>query len=149
MGSTHVQYDRSKFSTRLPADRLYTASHSWLKEHEPGVWHVGFTKFATRMLGEPVEYDFEVELKASIRAGDIIGWIEGFKAVTDLFCPLGGCFAGSNSDLEDEIALIQSDPYRRGWLYAVEGTPGDDCVDVEQYVSVLDGTIDRIQGKFA
>lgn len=141
-----VQYKRSRFSTRLRADRLYTASHSWLMEHDGGIWRVGLTKFATRMLGEPVELDYEVEVQGSVRQGEIVGWIEGFKAVTDLFCPMDGSFAGGNPELADDIALIQSDPYARGWLYAVGGDRPDDALEVNGYVDILDSTIDKMLG---
>ena len=50
-----IPYKRSRFQTRLPKNRLYTASHFWLAEVEAGLWRVGFTRFATRMLGEIVE----------------------------------------------------------------------------------------------
>lgn len=147
MDTQYVQYKRSKFSTRLPSDRLYTTSHAWLKEDQTGLWCVGFTKFATRILGEPVEFDVELDKQAPVQAGDVIGWIEGFKAVTDLFCPLDGVFEWINAELNDEITLVQSDTYGRGWLYSVRGTPPSDCLDVEGYVAVLDGTIDKMMGK--
>src|SRR5262245_55902092 len=37
-----VAYKRSRFSTRLPVRYLYTPSHYWLRETEPGVWQIGF-----------------------------------------------------------------------------------------------------------
>lgn len=144
---THLQYKRSRFSTRLPSDRLYAAGHAWLKEAAPGLWQVGFTKFATRLLGEPVELDFEVEIDTPVRTGDTVGWVEGFKAVTDLFCPLPGLFAGSNPNLDQDIASVQSDPYGKGWLYAVEGTPPSDCVNATAYAEILDTAIDKMLGK--
>ncbi len=147
MENKSIQYKRSRFSTRLPSDRLYSASHFWLKEAQPGEWRVGFTKFATRILGEPVELDFEVEAQSQVRAGTIVGWIEGFKAVTDLYCPLDGCFSGANPELDEEICLIQNDPYGRGWLYVVDGTPPAECVDADGYAKVLDGAIDDMMGK--
>lgn len=149
MEGKYLQYKRSRFSTRLHTDRLYTAGHFWLCRGGREPWRVGFTKFATRILGEPVDFDFEVAVRAEVEVGQVIGWIEGFKAVTDLYCPMAGRFDGSNPELGDEITLIQSDPYGRGWLYSVEGTPGDDCVDVHGYVSFLDATIDKMLGKTA
>jgi len=147
MVGTHLPYKRSRFSTRLPADRLYAPSHAWLREESPGLWRVGFTKFATRILGEPVELDFEVQRDAAVRVGETVGWVEGFKAVTDLFCPLPGQFANPNPALEQDIAAIQSDPYGKGWLYAVAGTPPEDCVDANGYAGVLDAAIDKMLGK--
>ena len=37
-----IYYRRSRFSTRLPSDRLYTPAHFWVQEHTPGTWRVGF-----------------------------------------------------------------------------------------------------------
>ena len=147
MSTEDVHYKRSRFSTRLKPDRSYTAGHHWLRLEQDGLWRVGFTKFAVRMLGEAVELGFEVEPGAEVKTGQAIGWIEGFKAVTDLYSPLSGRFEQSNPDLDREIKLVQTDPYGRGWLYAVRGAPGEGCLDVQGYVSVLDATIDKMLGQ--
>jgi len=42
--------------------------------------------------------------------------------------------------------LLGRDPHREGWLFRVEGRPGEDCIDVEAYMSVLDKAIDKILG---
>jgi len=86
---------------------------------EGELWRVGLTKFATRMLGEMVDHGFAVEINAPVASGQIIGWVEGFKAISDLFCIAEGRFAGSNARLKEEIALLGKDPYSAGWLYAV------------------------------
>lgn len=142
-----VSYKRSRFSTRLPDDRRYTASHFWLSQAENGLWRVGFTKFAVRMLGEIVEHDWETDPGKPVEVGQIIGWVEGFKAVSDLYSVATGKFAGGNPDLADDLDVIQSDPYGKGWLYAIEGEADPESVDVNGYVSMLDATIDRMQGK--
>ncbi len=149
MQSESLLYKRSRFSTRLPVGRLYSPSHCWLEAQADGAWRVGLTKFATRILGEPVEIDFDVEVQTPIRAGTIVGWIEGFKAVTDLYSPLGGNFSGRNPGLDEDLEAVQRDPYGNGWLYLVEGTPPEDCVDAEGYVAILDGAIDKMLGKSA
>ena len=142
-----VRYKRSRFSTRLPSERRYTAGHSWLRERPDHVWQVGITKFALRMLGDPVEIDFEVKAGDRLQTGQVVGWVEGFKAVSDLFAPLEGTFVEVNRALEKDIGLMQSSPYARGWLYAIQGRPGADCVDVQGYVDYLDATIDRMLGQ--
>ncbi|MAB80956.1 MAG: glycine cleavage system protein H [Planctomycetes bacterium] len=142
-----VRYKRSRFSTRLPNELRYTAGHLWLRERPDHRWEVGITKFALRMLGDPVEIDFEVKAGERLQTGQIIGWVEGFKAVSDLFAPLEGTFVEVNRALEEDIGLMQSSPYARGWLYAIQGRPGADCVDVRGYVDHLDATIDRMLGQ--
>ena len=84
MMSGEVHYRRSRFSTRLLEDRLYTAGHSWLEREEGDLWRIGFTKFAVRMLGEIVELSFETSAGSPVETGQVLGWLEGFKAVTDL-----------------------------------------------------------------
>lgn len=139
-----VFYRRSRFATRLPVDRLYTAAHYWLLEEEPGVWRVGLTGFATRMLGDLVEYSFSVEPGAPIVVGQTIGWLEGFKAVADLYSVAAGEFLGGNANLAGDITLVETDPYRRGWLYRVRGAAPESTLDVQGYVAVLDATIDTM-----
>ena len=111
------------------------------------MWRVGFTKFATRMLGEPVEIDFEVKPDSEVAVGDVVGWFEGFKAVTDLIAPMAGCFKGSNPLLKEKVETVKSHSYTLGWLYAMQGKPGDDCFDARSYASFLDGTIDKMMGE--
>ena len=151
MTDDHLSYKRSKFFTRLPTDRLYTESHFWLGRDEDGEdrWRIGFTKFATRMLGEIVEFDFEVAAGAPVGEGQTIGWFEGFKAVTELYTPMAGTFVGPNPNLDAVAERIHSSPYGEAWLYAIAGTPPDTALDAEGYAAFLDGTIDRMLGKSA
>lgn len=142
-----LYYKRSRFSAKLPADRLYTPSHFWAREAEPGLWRVGFTKFATRMLGDFVEHGFVAQVGNRVTVGQTIGWVEGFKALTDLYCAVDGEFAGGNPALERDATLTDSDPYGDGWLYAVRGTPDPSATDAHGYAAVLDLTIDKMQDK--
>jgi glycine cleavage system H protein len=139
-----LHYKRSHFSTRLPVDFLYSPSHYWIARQEEDLWRVGLTKFATRMLGDMVDHGFESELDAPVAAGEIIGWLEGFKAIADIFCIAEGTFAGANPALKEDIERVGKEPYAGGWLYAVRGRPDAKCIDVYAYRDILDRTIDRI-----
>ena len=140
-----ILYKRSRFQSRLPKGRLYTASHFWLLEQEPGLWRVGFTRFATRMLGEIVEHGFEVKPDQAIAVGQTVGWVEGFKALTDLYSVANGTFAGGNPEIEADPTRIDKDPYGQGWLYLVRGSPEPNSMPVEGYIQLLDATIDKMQ----
>ncbi len=139
-----VAYKRSRFSTRLPAGYRYTPSHYWLTESEPGVWRVGLTKFAARMLGDIVEFEFKVQAGTPVEPGQVIGWTEGFKAMSDVYCAASGVFLGANPSLASLITLIDRDPYGEGWLYHVRGEPDPRSTDVNGYVAVLDATVDAM-----
>src|SRR5260221_12209155 len=95
-------YKRSNFVTHLPTDCLYSPSHFWLREIERGRWRIGFTKFATRMLGEIVEVQWEKAEGAAVASGELIGSIEGFTASSGLYCAAPCTFAGRQPALRDE-----------------------------------------------
>ena len=139
-----LYYRRSRFTTHLPRGYRYSPAHYWLNEESPGIWRVGFTKFATRMLGDIVEFEFAVAPGRNVNLGDEIGSIEGLKAVTSVFAAGTGRFLGASESLRADVTLVESDPYGDGWLYRLQGAPGGDTVDVDGYVAILDATIDKM-----
>jgi glycine cleavage system H protein len=143
-----IRYRRARFTTRLPVDRLYTRSHYWLLEEEPGVWRVGFTEFAIRMLGDFVELGWEHEAGRPVAVGDHIGWVEGFKAVSELYAVAAGEFLGGNPVVDQGPEVVDAQPYREGWLYWVRGQAEPESLDVHGYISFLDETIDRMKGQY-
>ncbi len=142
-----VRFKHARFSARLPVGFRYSLSHYWMAEsgENPGLWRVGFTKFATRMLGELVEARYEVRPGDAVSSGQNIGYVEGFKAASDLYCVMDGLFAGGNPLLEEDACLVKSSPYEDGWLYAVQGAPEETSVDVHGYVSHLEALIEKMQ----
>jgi glycine cleavage system H protein len=140
-------YKRSNFVTHLPVDCLYSPSHFWLRKMSETRWRVGFTKFATRMLGEIVEVRFEKKPADPLKSGDILGSIEGFKAISDIYGCADGTFAGANESLQSAIEKVGEDPYGTGWLYEFDGQPDAKCIPLAEYRGLLDATIDRILAK--
>jgi glycine cleavage system H protein len=139
-----LSYSRARFTTELPLNLRYTPEHFWIAQHGPASWRIGLTKFGSRLLGELVDYGFELPTGAPVKCGEKLGWIEGFKALSDLFCLARGEFLGPNVALEDHLTLINQDPYGAGWLYAVNGQLDPCCVDALAYAKLLDQTIDRL-----
>lgn len=142
--SSTLLYKRATFVTQLPVTHLYAPSHCWLARVGDGRWRVGFTKFALRMLGELVDVHFECAPGAPVQPGEVLGSIEGFKAVSDVFCVGRGRFTGANPALQTGLEPLSRDPYDAGWLYEFEGEPDPRCLDVYGYQDLLSVTIDRI-----
>ena len=142
-----IRYRRARFFTRLPVGHRYVKSHYWLKEEEPGVWRVGFTRFATRMLGDFVEMGWEVKPGTQVEVGQAIGWVEGFKALSELYSVMEGEFLGGNPAIDEDTTLVDKDGYRSGWLYRVRGEP-EETLDVHGYIQFLDETIDRVKEQY-
>jgi len=142
-----VFYKRATFVTHLPNSFLFSPSHYWLAAEENNVWRVGFTKFATRMLGDLVEHQFEKTSGDDVSSGEIVGSVEGFKAISDLYSPVAGTFLEGNHLLSGDVELISRTPYGDGWLFRIKGTPDSRCFNVEGYRQLLDATIDRMLEK--
>jgi glycine cleavage system H protein len=141
-----LRFKHARFSARFPKEYSYSRSHYWMAPvaDEARLWHVGFTKFATRMLGELVEASFDVPIGSVIEPGQEIGSVEGFKAAASVFSVMGGEFAGLNPALIEDACIVKSDPYETGWLYAVHGSPEPEALDAEGYVALLHETIERM-----
>ena len=142
-----VRFKRNHFAAGLPVRYRYSPSHFWMFETDPGNWRVGLTSFGTRMLGEIVEFDFEVSPGSDVHVGELMGWIEGFKAVSDLYCVVEGTFGGCNETATGNGEIICKDPYDEGWLYSVQGSPDPRATDVGGYVEHLNRTIDKMLEK--
>ena len=141
-----VRFKHARFSARFPEGFRYSRSHYWMApvEGEENLWRVGFTKFATRMLGELVDCEWKTAEDAEVHPGDKIGWVEGFKAASDVYCVMDGHFAGGNAALKADACIVRSDPYEQGWLYAVRGQPEADSMDVHGYIEFLGAKIQRM-----
>lgn len=142
--SDAVYYRRSRFTTHLPKDRLYSPAHYWLFEDGPRLWRIGLTRFATRMLGDIVEFNFTVAPGSPVDVGDEVGTVEGLKAVSSVFAIGSGQFLGDNLALRRDVTLVETDCYGDGWLYKLAGLPAPDVVDVHGYVAILDATVDKM-----
>jgi glycine cleavage system H protein len=99
------------------------------------------------MLGDLVEYRFEVEPGRAITVGQQIGWVEGFKALSEVYSVVEGGFGGVNPELERDVTLVDCDPYLRGWLYQARGQAEPAAVDAQGYAAILDATIDKMLEK--
>ena len=137
-----IKYRRARFETLLRADYHYSPLHLWIGRQQDDSWRVGLTKFGARLLGETVDFGFDVRIGDRINFGLVLGWIEGFKALSELVSLADGEFLGANPALEAAITLVNQDPAGAGWLYAVSGVADSKCLTAEEYARVLDRTID-------
>jgi glycine cleavage system H protein len=98
----------------VPSDLRYTADHEWVKI-DGDIATVGVTDFAQGELGDIVFVEVETEGE-ELEAEDVFGTIEAVKTVSDLILPLAGEVIEFNEALEDEPALINTDPFGDGWI---------------------------------
>ncbi|GAA1046008.1 MULTISPECIES: glycine cleavage system protein GcvH [Rothia] len=122
--------------SEVPANLSYTAEHEWVTSlTDEGTVRIGITDHAQDSLGDVVYVDLP-EVGDSLEANESFGEVESTKSVSDLFAPINGEVVKINEALEDDAALVNSDPYGEGWL--IEVKPADEAeleglLDAEGY----------------
>ncbi|MDR2950763.1 MAG: glycine cleavage system protein GcvH [Prevotella sp.] len=102
----------------IPSELLYSKDHEWMRiEGDTAV--VGITDFAQSQLGDIVFLDIP-SVGETLAQNDVFGSIEAVKTVSDAFLPMGGQVLELNPDLDSDPALINSDPYGKGWIIKVK-----------------------------
>ncbi|HYK88476.1 MAG TPA: glycine cleavage system protein GcvH [Acidobacteriota bacterium] len=100
-----------------PEENLYTKDHEWiLVQGEIGI--VGVTDFAQHELGDVVYVDLP-EVGDTFEANEPFGSVESVKAVSEIFCPVGGEVVEINSKLEDSPELINESPHQKAWMIKI------------------------------
>lgn len=103
---------------KIPENLLYTADHEWVRM-ENDIAYIGITDFAQRELGDIVYVEIET-LGENLKQHEVFGTVEAVKTVSDLFLPIGGEILEINTKLEANPELVNSDPYRDGWMVKVK-----------------------------
>ncbi len=122
----------------VPSDLQYTADHEWVKI-DGDIATVGITDFAQGELGDIVFVEVETEGE-ELEAEEVFGTIEAVKTVSDLFLPLAGKVIEFNEALNDDPALINSDPFGDGWVIKLKMSNVSDLeslMDAEAYKNAI------------
>ena len=127
--------------SNVPAELSYTSEHEWVSAlTAEGTVRVGITDHAQDALGDVVYVDLP-SVGDSVAAEESFGEIESTKSVSDLFAPISGEIVAVNEALEDDPALVNSDPYGEGWIIEIRPENADDLanlLDAEAYKAELD-----------
>lgn len=108
--------------TTFPTDLRYTETHEWVRDREKLVT-VGITQIAADRLGPVgfVELPYPGEL---LEAGAVLCRIRGDEGSAAVHMPFTAKIMTINPVLADQPGLINSDPYRAGWIVKMEpGAP--------------------------
>jgi glycine cleavage system H lipoate-binding protein len=102
-----------------PAEARFAPGHTWLAPREKGRVAVGIDEVAGLILPSATA----VELPARgmvVHCGDPIAIIRAGKRVVRIGAPCDGTVVAVNGSARRDPSLVKSDPYGRGWLFAVE-----------------------------
>jgi len=102
----------------VPDALNYAESHEWIKvEGDTGT--VGITDHAQNELSDVVFVELP-KVGAAAEAGKFIAVVESVKAASDIYSPVSGEVTEVNTDLDGDPALINTDPYGKGWIYKLK-----------------------------
>lgn len=120
----------------IPEGLRYTEEHEWVRETEvEDEVLVGITDYAQSELGDVVFVELP-EAGDGFDRMEVFGTIEAVKAVSELFCPVAGEIVESNGALDEDPALVNSDPYGEGWMIRLkvqDPTQLDDLLSASGY----------------
>ncbi|MGB3847318.1 glycine cleavage system protein GcvH [Sphingopyxis sp. YF1] len=101
--------------------RYYTEDHEWI-DVDGDVATVGITDFAQGQLGDIVFVEVP-DTGAELTQGGDAAVVESVKAASDVYAPVDGTVTAGNGALEEDPALVNSDPEGEGWFFRM--TLGD------------------------
>lgn len=102
--------------SEIPQGLQYTTEHEYVREADAeGEYYVGITDYAQGELGDVVFVELP-RAGESFDRMDVFGTIEAVKAVSELYSPMSGEVVEVNGSLDEDPALVNSDPYGEGWM---------------------------------
>lgn len=102
----------------FPQELKYTQDHEWVLS-EGDIATIGITDHAQNELSDIIYVDINT-VGETLEQGAVFGAIEAVKTVSDLFLPISGEIIEVNPELEGAPELLNSDPYKKGWIVKVK-----------------------------
>ncbi len=102
----------------FPSELRYTTDHEWIRL-EGTVATIGITDYAQDALGDVV-YVAPAEVGDVVEAGANVAEVESTKSVSEIYAPLAGIITARNELLDEQPALVNSQPYGDGWMFRIE-----------------------------
>jgi glycine cleavage system H protein len=123
----------------IPEDLRYTEEHEYVRRTGDGVAEIGITDYAQGELGDVVYVELP-PVGTKLGRHDVFGTIEAVKAVSELFSPVAGQVVEVNPRLDQEPALVNSDPYGAGWMIRIKPDDAagiDELMDAAAYEATI------------
>jgi glycine cleavage system H protein len=125
-------------------DNLYSKDHEWILVQD-GIGTIGITDYAQHELGDVVYVDLP-EVGDTFEANEPFGSVESVKAVSEVFCPIGGEVVEVNSKLEESPELINQSPHDKAWMIKVRISNAEELkglLSAEEYEEYLQEQADN------
>jgi glycine cleavage system H protein len=108
----------------VPDDLRYTESHEWVRVEGENA-RIGITDHAQAELTDVVFVELP-QVGKQVEARGATAVVESVKAASDIYAPVKGTVVEVNKALESNPALINTDPFGEGWIFALKMDSPDD-----------------------
>lgn len=118
----------------VPSDLKFAESHEWVRI-EGEIATVGISDHAQEELTDVVFVEVPDE-DLDLEAGDPAAVVESVKAASDIYSPVSGVIVEGNQELADDPALVNTDPYGKGWIFKIkmmDSAEVEGLLSAEQY----------------
>jgi len=105
-------------STTVPADLRYAKSHEWARI-AGDIATVGITDHAQHELTDVVFVELP-KVGRQVKAGETCAVVESVKTASDIYSPLSGQVVEVNPAVEQNPALVNTEPYGGGWFFKLK-----------------------------
>ncbi len=110
----------------LPDDLHYHVDYNvWVRAIDDGTYELGMTDIAQTMAGSIIHCRPKKAGK-KVRAGKSVATVESGKWVGPVKSPMGGVIAARNDAAEADATILNSSPYKTGWIVRIEPEEGID-----------------------
>lgn len=100
----------------------YLESHEWACP-EGEIVTIGVSRFAVDQLTDVTFLELP-KVGRQLKVGEEFGVIESVKSTSPLYSPVAGEIIAVNDAAVKDTALVNEDPYLKGWLLKVKLAPG-------------------------
>lgn len=122
----------------IPEGLYYSKTHEWARQEGTKVI-VGITDHAQSELSDVVFIELP-KAGRRVKQEEPTAVIESVKAAYDIYAPLSGKIIQVNTDIGKDPALVNKDPYGKGWLFVLEEVNSEEfkkLMDKGQYEAFL------------
>ncbi len=111
-----------------PKSLKYQKSHEWLAADGT----VGISDHAQKEITDVVFVE-PPKVGRKVKQGEPVAVVESVKAAFDIYAPVSGEIVSSNSDAAKDPAIVNREPYGKGWLFKIKASaPTENSVLMDQ-----------------
>lgn len=102
---------------KTPENLKYAETHEWARV-EGDIATVGITDHAQHELTDIVFVELP-HVGDTVTQGKSCAVVESVKAASDIYAPVSGEVIETNTALDGNAALVNTDPYGNGWFFKI------------------------------